>query len=106
MMKKFAVLLAAAVLSGLLPCGSLYAQETSSAEDPQEQSAETEVVETELAETEAEERVTVPENRPEYQALDYVRSMTMSTKRSSFWSIRLRMIRRKPGQIIRQTLTR
>ena len=69
-MKKFAVLLMTAVLSGLLLCGSLYAAETSSAEDTQVQPAETERTETE---PEAGEIAPVPENRPDYRALDYVK---------------------------------
>ena len=68
-MKKFAVILMTAALTGILSCGSLYAQETSGPDDLQEQAVESEQTE---VETEAEEPAPIPESRPDYQALDYV----------------------------------
>ena len=66
MRKKLAILLMSAVLAGALPCTGLYAEETPASEEVQEADA---------GETEAmtETDVSVPENRPEYQALDYVK---------------------------------
>ena len=57
-----------AVLAGALPCTGLYAEETPASEEVQEADAgETEAM------TETDVSVSVPENRPEYQALDYVK---------------------------------
>ena len=69
MRKKFAVLLMTAAFAGLLPCSGLYADETPAAEEVQT------VADPEQTEalTEAEESVSIPEVRPEYQALDYVK---------------------------------
>ena len=69
MRKKFAVLLMTAAFAGLLPCSGLYADET-----PAEEEVQT-VADPEQTEalTEAEESVSIPEVRPEYQALDYVK---------------------------------
>ena len=68
MRKKLAILLMSAVLAGALPCTGLYAEETPASEEVQEADAgETEAL------TEADVSVSVPENRPEYQALDYVK---------------------------------
>ena len=69
-MKKIAVILMSAALAGTLPCGSLYAQETSAPEAETIQAPE-EVPEQTEELTEAEKPV--PENRPEYNALDYVK---------------------------------
>ena len=68
MRKKLAILLMGAVLAGALPCTGLYAEETPASEEVQEADAgETEAM------TETDVSVSVPENRPEYQALDYVK---------------------------------
>lgn len=68
MRKKLAILLMSAVLAGVLPCTGLYAEETPASEEVQEVDAgETEAM------TETDVSVSVPENRPEYQALDYVK---------------------------------
>jgi FKBP-type peptidyl-prolyl cis-trans isomerase (trigger factor) len=68
MRKKLAILLMSAVLAGALPCTGLYAEETPASEEVQEADAgETEAM------TETDVSVSVPENRPEYQALDYVK---------------------------------
>jgi trigger factor len=68
MRKKLAILLMSAVLAGVLPCTGLYAEETPASEEVQEADAgETEAM------TETDVFVSVPENRPEYQALDYVK---------------------------------
>jgi trigger factor len=68
MRKKLAILLMSAVLAGALPCTGLYAEETPASEEVQEVDAgETEAM------TETDVSVSVPENRPEYQALDYVK---------------------------------
>ena len=68
MRKKLAILLMSAVLAGVLPCTGLYAEETPASEEVQEADAgETEAM------TETDVSVSVPENRPEYQALDYVK---------------------------------
>lgn len=68
MRKKLAILLMSAVLAGALPCTGLYAEETPASEKVQEADAgETEAM------TETDVSVSVPENRPEYQALDYVK---------------------------------
>jgi trigger factor len=68
MRKKLAILLMSAVLAGALPCTGLYAEETPASEEVQEADAgETEAM------TETDVFVSVPENRPEYQALDYVK---------------------------------
>ena len=74
MMKKFAVFLPAVMAAGILSFGSLYADETPGPEAAQE--AVTEDAQAEIqteAQTEAEEFISVPENRPDYRALDYVR---------------------------------
>ena len=68
MRKKLAILLMSAVIAGALPCTGLYAEETPASEEVQEADAgETEAM------TETDVSVSVPENRPEYQALDYVK---------------------------------
>lgn len=68
MRKKLAILLMSAVLAGALQCTGLYAEETPASEEVQEADAgETEAM------TETDVSVSVPENRPEYQALDYVK---------------------------------
>ena len=68
MRKKLAILLMSAVFAGALPCTGLYAEETPASEEVQEADAgETEAM------TETDVSVSVPENRPEYQALDYVK---------------------------------
>ena len=68
MRKKLAILLMSAVLAGVLPCTGLYAEETPASEEVQEADAgETEAM------TETDVSVSVPENRPEYHALDYVK---------------------------------
>lgn len=68
MRKKLAILLMSAVLAGALPCTGLYAEETPASEEVQEADAgETEAM------TETDVSVSVPENRPEYQALNYVK---------------------------------
>lgn len=68
MRKKLAILLMSAALAGALPCTGLYAEETPASEEVQEADAgETEAM------TETDVFVSVPENRPEYQALDYVK---------------------------------
>lgn len=68
MRKKLAILLMSAVLAGALPCTGLYAEETPASEEVQEADAgETEAM------TETDVSVSVPENRPEYHALDYVK---------------------------------
>lgn len=70
MMKKFAVLLPAVMAAGILSFGSLHADETPVSEEAQEavaESAQTEAL------TEEEETTAVPESRPDYRALDYVK---------------------------------
>lgn len=74
MLKKITVIFMTAALMGALSYGSLYAEEAPSPEERSEQAADPEQTEA-LTEalTEAEAPVPVPENRPEYQALDYVK---------------------------------
>ena len=68
-MKKIAVMLMAAALSGLVTCGNLYAEETPATEEVQ---AQADPEQTEAA-VETEEEFSVPKTRPEYRALDYVK---------------------------------
>lgn len=74
MNKKFAVLLLTAVLAASWSGSSLHADEESSseaAEQPAEEMTEAALMEqTEAGET---EEAAIPESRPEYQALDYVK---------------------------------
>ena len=69
-MKKIAVIVMTFALAGTLSYGSLSADEAPSPEAVQEAAGETEQAE---ASTEAEEPAPVPENRPDYQALEYVK---------------------------------
>ena len=69
-MKKTAVVLLTFALAGALSYGSVSAQEAPSSEAAQEQAVDPEQTE---ASEETEASVPVPETRPEYHALDYVK---------------------------------